>query len=98
MKYNKSPRKNKFHYINEIINIMKKHNLSIHDIIQEYIYKYEFQFNNEDKIKNKNIYHNIVTYHDIMQNTNKQLKNNKINTNWINEFTIIDNYDEFILL
>jgi len=87
MKHTKSPKKNKFHYINEIINIMKKHNLSIYDIIHEYIYKYEFQFNNEEKIINKKIYQNILMY-----------QNNYNSNNWLKEFTIIENYDEFILL
>ena len=86
MKYNKSPRQNKFHYINEIINIMKKHNLSISDIIQEYLYKYKFHFNAEDKI----IYNNIINISE------KNIAAN--NNSWINDFTIIDNYDEFLLL
>ena len=96
MKYNKSPRQNKFHYINEIINIMKKHNLSISDIIQEYLYKYKFHFNAEDKIKNKNIYNNLIIYNNIINISEKNIAAN--NNSWINDFTIIDNYDEFLLL
>lgn len=90
MKHTKSPKKNKFHYINEIINIMKKHNLSIYDIIHEYIYKYEVKFNNEERIINKQTYQNILMYHNLDKNLEK--------SNWLNDFTIIDNYDEFMLL
>jgi hypothetical protein len=52
----KSPKKSKHHFINEIINIIKKYNISIEDIIKEYIYKYESNFikySKEDFLKNK---------------------------------------------
>lgn len=78
--------KNKF--INEIINIIKKYNITIEDIIEEYSYKYEYQFSLEEQVKYKNQYKLLNNHLTI---------NNKINKNdedhiWFNKFTIIEDY------
>lgn len=86
----KSPKKNKYHFINEIINIIKKYNISIEDIIKAYINKYELQFTVEEKI-----IHNIQ-YQSFIKHTNEELLltslSNKPKVSWISKYQIIDDY------
>lgn len=78
----KSPKKNKYHYINEIINIIKKHNISIDDIVKTYMEKYEMKFSPEDKIIHNNQYQNFMKY-AILNDTNGK---------WECKYKIIDDY------
>lgn len=78
--------KNKF--INEIINIIKKYNITIEDIIEEYSYKYEYHFSLEEQLKYKNQY-KLLNKHLSLKNIEN--KNNEKNT-WFNKFTIIEDY------
>ncbi len=82
----KSPKKSKHHFINEIINIIKKYNISIEDIIKEYIYKYESNFSPEEKI-----IHNIQ-YQKFIKYSKEDFLKNKPSVFWFNKYQIIDDY------
>jgi hypothetical protein len=82
----KSPKKSKHHFINEIINIIKKYNISIEDIVKEYIYKYESNFTSEEKI-----IHNIQ-YQKFIKYSKEDFLKNKPSVFWFNKYQIIDDY------
>lgn len=82
----KSPKKNKHHFINEIINIIKKYNISIEDIIKAYISKYNMQFTSEEKI-----IHNIQ-YQKFIKYVNDDNSINKSNGFLLSSYKIIDDY------
>ena len=74
--------------INEIINIIKKYNITIEDIIEEYSYKYEYQFSLEEQLKYKNQYKLLNNHLTIKNIENKKKEDNS----WFNKFTIIEDY------
>ena len=86
----KSPKKNKHHFINEIINIIKKYNISIEEIIKAYINKYELHFTAEEKI-----IHNLQ-YQNFIKHSNQELLLNNLSNKpkvfWISKYKIIDDY------
>lgn len=81
----KSPKKNKFHFINEIINIIKKHNISIDEIIKAYIQKYNITFTSEERLIHKIQYQNFIKYanEDILLNIPNSIAKYKIIEDYI---------------
>jgi FMN-dependent NADH-azoreductase len=73
--------------INEIVNIIKKYNISLDEIITAYINKYENQFNENEKYINKFQFYNFNQY-------NKLLKEyiNESNQKILTQYQIIDDY------
>jgi len=73
--------------INDIINIIKKYNISLDEIITAYINKYENQFNENEKYINKFQFYNFNQY-------NKLLKEyiNESNQKILTQYQIIDDY------
>jgi hypothetical protein len=84
----KSPKKNKHHFINEIINIIKKYNISIEDIIKAYITKYNVQFTSEEKIIHNLQYQRFIKYATDDSIINKQSSNGY----FLSNYKIIDDY------
>ena len=82
----KSPKKNKFHFINEIINIIKKHNISIEDIIKAYIQKYNLHFTSEERLIHNLQYQNFIKY------ANEDILLNKPNVYLLAKYKIIEDY------
>jgi hypothetical protein len=75
--------------INEIINIIKKYNISIDEIIYTYIDRYQ-NFNDQDKIRNKLQYHNFKKYK--LSNTNSNTFFKETSQKIIFPYTFIDDY------
>lgn len=65
----------------EIINIIKKHDIDIEEIIKKYTYSYENKFNKLDKKKYKDIYLKMIAF-------------NKPNEKLINELASELSYEE----
>jgi hypothetical protein len=82
----KSPKKNKFHFINEIINIIKKHNISLEEIIKAYIQKYNITFTSEERLIHNIQYQNFIKY------AKDDLILNQPNTFLLAKYKIIDDY------
>lgn len=74
--------------INEIINIIKKYNITIEDIVEEYSYKYEYDFTLEEQLKYKNQY-KLLNGHIKSENLKKKKEFGNV---WFNKFTIIEDY------
>jgi hypothetical protein len=53
--------------ISEIINIIKKHNIKLSDIITTYIKTFNMNFSNEDKLIQYSNYLDFITIKDILQ-------------------------------
>lgn len=75
--------------INEIINIIKKYNISIEEIITKYIERYPY-FNEKEKILNKSQYQNFIKYKIL--NTNYNLTITETSQKKLFPYTIIDDY------
>jgi hypothetical protein len=93
----KSPKKNKHHFINEIINIIKKYNISIEDIIKAYITKYNVQFTSEEKIIHNLQYQRFIKYATddsiIKYATDDSIINKSSNNGYfLSNYKIIDDY------
>lgn len=73
--------------INEIVNIIKKYNISLDEIITAYITKYENQFNEKEKYIYKYQFYNFNQYNSIFQEYIKE-SNQKLLT----QYQIIDDY------
>lgn len=84
----KSPKKNKHHFINEIINIIKKYNISIEDIIKAYITKYNVQFTSEEKIIHNLQYQRFIKY----SNDDTFINKSSNNGYFLSNYKIIDDY------
>ncbi len=89
--------KDKIHFINEIINIIKKYNITLEDIAKEYIYKYEYIYNSNDQNKFKTQYHLINNHLNIFNKFNKTSINEldsstELKTIWFDKYTIIEDY------
>jgi hypothetical protein len=53
--------------ISEIINIIKKHNIKLSDIITTYIKTFNMNFSNEDKLIQYSNYLDFITIKDVLQ-------------------------------
>lgn len=77
----------KHNCINEIVNIIKKYNISLDEIITAYITKYENQFNEKEKYICKYQFYNFNQYNSIFKEYIKD-SNQKLLT----QYQIIDDY------
>lgn len=57
----------KHNCINEIVNIIKKYNISVDEIIIAYITKYENQFNEKEKFLYKTQFNTFNKYNQVFQ-------------------------------
>lgn len=69
--------------INEIVNIIKKYNISLDEIITAYINKYENKFNEKEKYINKNQFYIFNQYSKLLQESNQRI---------LTKYQIIDDY------
>lgn len=76
--------------INEIINIIKKYNISLDEIINAYISKYQ-TFNENDKLLNKLQYQQFTQYKLIINDLQLSLINESKQKKMI-PYIIIDDY------
>lgn len=79
----------KKNFINEIINIIKKYNISIEEIINTYIERYQ-NFNEKEKIQYILQYQNFTKYKILKENYNIITKDTS--QNLLFPYTIIDDY------
>lgn len=56
--------------ITEIINIIKKNNIKVSDIINTYIHKFNISFNNEDKILHESNYLECLNFYNFVKQKN----------------------------
>lgn len=75
--------------INEIINIIKKYNISIDEIINSYIERYH-NFNDSDKEKKISQYHNFIKYQTLNKRFN--MSTSETSQSFFIPYTIIDDY------
>ncbi len=65
--------------INDIINIIKKYNISFEEIAVAYINKFEHQFHEKEQYQ----FDNLIEYKHLFNENNQKI---------LTKFTIIDNY------